>query len=138
MAKSKDKKSIIQDITNRYRVTAREARDIVTAVGTLGRTVIDKNIVPDYTKKNANAGKAISTGGGGSRAQISEAAGRNLVKQVRETASAALKGKKGTVSAKIKTDTRDSMGNPRGGMYQSAKKRTPEAARTLSRLKKNK
>jgi len=124
MAKPKDKKSLIQDITNRYRVTSREARDIVTAVGTLGRTIVDKNVVPDYTKKNANAGKAISTGGGGSRSQISEAAGRNLVKQVRETASAALKGKKGTVSAKIKTDTRDSMGNPRGGMYQSAKKRT--------------
>ena len=138
MAKSKDKKSIIQDITNRYRVTAREARDIVTAVGTLGRTVIDKNIVPDYTKKNANAGKAISTGGGGSRAQISEAAGRNLVKQVKETASAALKGKRGTSSAKVNTDTRDRMGNPRGGRYDAAKKRTPEATRTLRRLKKDK
>jgi hypothetical protein len=60
MAKPEDKKSIIQDITNRYRVTAREARDIVTAISTLGRTVVDKNInragVSDVTKK----GKSVS------------------------------------------------------------------------------
>jgi hypothetical protein len=37
MAKPKDKKSLIQDITNRYRVTAREARDIVTAISTTAR-----------------------------------------------------------------------------------------------------
>jgi hypothetical protein len=123
MAKSKDKKSLIQDITNRYRVTAREARDIVTAVGTLGRTVVDKNIIPGGANYSLS-GKKMNTGEGVSRRSISEAAGRNLVKQVKETASAALKGKKGTVSAKVKTDTRDRMGNPRGGRYDAAKKRT--------------
>ena len=141
MAKAKDKKSLIQDITNRYRVTAREARDIVTAVGTLGRTIVDKNVVPDYTKRNSNAGKAALVAGS-PRRSVTEAAERNLVKQVRETASAALKGKKGTTSAKIKTDFRDQFGNPRGGMYQSAKKRTPEVSRTIRKsgqtLKKNK
>jgi hypothetical protein len=46
MAKPKDKKSIIQDITNRYRVTAREARDIVTAINNFyfRCTVVDPNI----------------------------------------------------------------------------------------------
>ena len=123
MAKSKDKKSLIQDITNRYRVTAREARDIVTAVGTLGRTVVDKNIIPggaNYTL----AGKSDSTGASVSKRSQIEAAGRNLVKQTRETVSAASKGKKGTTSAKVTTDTRDRMGNPRGGRYDAAKKRT--------------
>ena len=123
MRKAKDKKSLIQDITNRYRVTAREARDIVTAVGTLGRTIVDKNVAPDYTKRNSNAGKAALTAGE-PRKSVTEAAGRNLVKQVRETASSAVKGKKGTTSAKVETDFRDQFGNPRGGMYQSAKKRT--------------
>ena len=123
MAKAKDKKSLIQDITNRYRVTAREARDIVTAVGTLGRTVVDRNIIPGGSN-NSLAGKKMDTGASVSRKSIIEAATRNLVKQTRETASAASKGKKGTTSAKVNTDTRDRMGNPRGGRYDAAKKRT--------------
>jgi hypothetical protein len=122
MAKAKDKKSLIQDITNRYRVTAREARDIVTAVGTLGRTVVDKNIVPGGSG-NSLAGKNIDSGVQNRKDKI-EAATRNLVKQTRETVSAASKGKKGTTSAKVTTDTRDRMGNPRGGRYDAAKKRT--------------
>jgi hypothetical protein len=91
MAKAKDKKSLIQDITNRYRVTAREARDIVTAVGTLGRTVVDKNIVPGGSG-NSLAGKNIDSGVQNRKDKI-EAATRNLVKQTRETASAAASGK---------------------------------------------
>jgi hypothetical protein len=122
MAKAKDKKSMIQDITNRYRVTAREARDIVTAVGTLGRTIVDKNIVPGGSN-NSLAGKNIDSGNQSKKAKI-EAATRNLVKQTRETASAASKGKKGTTSAKVATDFRDRYGNPRGGRYEAAKKRT--------------
>ena len=126
MAKPKDKKSLIQDITNRYRVTAREARDIVTAVGTLGRTVIDRNIIPGGSS-NSLAGsikKGNDTGASVSKRSQIEAATRNLVKQTRETVSAASKGKKGTTSAKVTTDTRDRMGNPRGGRYDAAKKRT--------------
>jgi hypothetical protein len=114
---------VIQDITNRYRVTAREARDIVTAVGTLGRAVVDKNIIPGGSN-NSLAGKKIDTGDSVSRKSIIEAATRNLVKQTKETGSAASKGKKGTTSAKVNTDTRDKMGNPRGGRYDAAKKRT--------------
>ena len=136
MAKPKDKKSLIQDITNRYRVTAREARDIVTAVGTLGRTVVDRNIVPGGSS-NSLAGKNMDSGDKSKKAKI-EAATRNLVKQTREVTTAAVSGKKGTSSAKVETDFRDRYGNPRGGRYEPAKKRTAEATRTLGRLKKNK
>lgn len=122
MATKKDKNSLIQDITNRYRVTAREARDIVTAVGTLGRTVVDKNVIPGGS--GTLAGKNIEkVGRGVSRGSQIEAATRNIVKQVGETASAATTGKKGTTSAKVNTDFRDKMGNPRGGKYEAAKKR---------------
>ena len=64
-------KELIQDITNRFRVTAREARDIVTAVG---------------TNMNAEGGKQYA------------ASKKNVVRQVKETASAAVSGKKGTTS----------------------------------------
>ena len=72
MAKAKDKESIIQDITNRFRVTAREARDIVTAVGTIA--TVNRN------PTNMKYAKA------------------NLKQQVQEAGAAATKGKKGTRS----------------------------------------
>jgi hypothetical protein len=78
MAKPKDKESVIQDITNRFRVTAREARDIVTAVGTMAQTA---------TSSKSPQSKGPS--------------GKNLVKQVKETAVAAATGKKGTTSDKV-------------------------------------
>ena len=71
--KSSNAKSIIQNITNRYRVTAREARDIVTAVGT-----------------HLNAGNK----------KQAKAASSNIKKQLKETAVAAVTGKKGTTSDK--------------------------------------
>jgi hypothetical protein len=67
----KDLMSIAQDITNRYRVTAREARDIVTAVGSVGAS--------------ANRGVLKKTAS-------------NLTKQVKEVGAAATKGAKGTSS----------------------------------------
>lgn len=69
---------LIQDVTNRYRVTAREARDIVTAVGTVGTIATGKYMTdkPAELKKSA----------------------KNLVKQVKETASAATTGSSGTRS----------------------------------------
>ncbi len=78
MAKPMDKNSLIQDITNRFRVTAREARDIVTAVGTFAQAAT--------SSKNP---------------QSKGPAGKNLVKQVKETASAAATGKKGTTSDRV-------------------------------------
>lgn len=76
--KSAAKDNLIQDITNRFRVTAREARDIVTAVGTLAQSAT--------SSKNP---------------QSQGPAGKNLIKQVKETASAAATGKKGTTSDRV-------------------------------------
>jgi hypothetical protein len=81
MAKPKDQKSLIQDITNRFRVTAREARDIVTAVNTASQALLSKNV-------NQRPG-AI------------QAAALDVKKQVKETANAAATGKKGTGGAKF-------------------------------------
>jgi hypothetical protein len=71
MKKAEAKANLIQDITNRFRVTAREARDIVTSVG---------------TAMNAEGKKQLN------------ASNKNVVKQVKETAVAAVTGKKGTTS----------------------------------------
>lgn len=90
MAKPKDKKSIIQDITNRYSVTAREARDIVTAVGTYFKTV--SNVKPDPRGITPTASSMRAIG----------AAGSDVKKQVKETISAAKSGKKGTTAAQSK------------------------------------
>ena len=97
-AKPNAAEKLIQDVTNRYRVTAREARDIVTAVGTLGRTALTgkneqavrvaKGTNNDLKWFPENKGKNIA------------AAAKNVVKQVNETGTAAKSGKKGTTSAK--------------------------------------
>jgi hypothetical protein len=76
--KAGEKENLIQDITNRFRVTAREARDIVTAVGTLAQSSTS-------SKNPQSKGPAV----------------KNLVKQVKETASAAATGKKGTTSDRV-------------------------------------
>jgi hypothetical protein len=90
MAKPKDKNSLIQDITNRYRVTAREARDIVTSVGTVMKTVA-----------NAKGGQNSVTWTGQSQKAVN-AAGSDLKKQVKETINAATSGKSGTTAAQSK------------------------------------
>jgi hypothetical protein len=106
---AKKKMSPLDKVAKRYKITAREARDIATAVGTLGRAVVDKNV--------------IGIGGrSGSKGKV-EASVRGVVKQVRETGRAAVTGKRGTTAAKIKTDMRDDYGNPRGGQFVSAKQR---------------
>lgn len=105
MAKNKagiDK--VVSDITNRYRVTAREARDIVTAVGTHMQTAVG-----NQTKKRT--GDASSVG----------PSGKNLIKQVKETAVAAATGKKGTTSDKVKVSGPMSAQSTLG--YQKGKKR---------------
>jgi len=86
-AKSNKVEKLIQDITNRYRVTAREARDIITAAGTVVKT--------DNSPQQ----------GMGFRGTSRKTAVKNLKKQVVETAKAAATGKKGTSS--------DTMGYPK-------------------------
>lgn len=84
-AKAVDNKSLVQDITNRFRVTAREARDIVTAVGTYGTLKFNPDSKYDrYSTQKAEKAKAV----------------KNIKKQVSETITAAKTGKKGTHSGK--------------------------------------
>jgi hypothetical protein len=83
-ARIKNRQSdLIKNITSRYRVTAREARDIVTAVGTFGKTV-----------------KGSKTSGN-EKAPVS--AIKNLGRQVKETSRAAITGKSGTTSGTFKS-----------------------------------
>ena len=77
---------LIQDVTNRYRVTAREARDIVTAVGTVAKIPVTK-----YIKENTSLGNDSPA----------KAALKNLGQQIKETGKAAATGKKGTKSDRI-------------------------------------
>ena len=97
-------KDLIQNVTNRYRVTAREARDIVTAAGTAFQ---------------ADQGAAIKAHGG--QGVASGPAGKNFVKQVKETAVAAATGKKGTTSDKVPVS--GSLSNQNVYPYEKGKKR---------------
>lgn len=90
MAKPKDKESLIQDITNRFRVTAREARDIVTAASNIARSTIATTQYPD------KAG----------RKQVASSI-KDLTKQVKETGKAAVTGKSGTTAGKTLTTNQD-------------------------------
>ena len=97
MAKPKDKESLIQNITNRYRVTAREARDIVTAVGTLTSAPNTKRL-----KEGAS----------------------NLAKQVKEVGTAAVKGKSGTTSSRVSSgEITDKGKSIKYGTYVKGEKR---------------
>ena len=73
-ARNKSGASALKEVTKRFGITAREARDIATAVGTLAQT------------------RKTSAGG------TKEEARKNLKKQIKEVGSAAIKGKKGTPS----------------------------------------
>jgi hypothetical protein len=90
VAKPKDSKSLIQDITNRYSVTAREARDIVTSVSTYFKTI--KEVKPDKVGLTPTASSMRAIG----------AAGSDVKKQIKETVTAAKSGKTGTTAAQSK------------------------------------
>ena len=108
-AKPAAKENLIQDITNRFRVTAREARDIVTAVGTLGKAVATP--AGSYGSKTKN--KA---------ATIVKAAG-DVAKQAGETATAATRGRSGTSAIKLNTMARGASGLPKDVEYKTGTKR---------------
>ena len=98
VAKALDKpnkvEKLIQDVTNRYRVTAREARDIVTAVGT-------SITAPSYSKKDIMRPN------------------KNLVTQVKDVAKAVTTGKAGSSSDIVKRDFLSESNST----YKSGKKR---------------
>jgi len=100
---------LIQDVTNRYRVTAREARDIITAAGTSLQTPVEDA----YTKKMRKTNPNYKSTSGPST--------KNLVKQVGEVAKAAATGKKGTTSDTVKVE--GSLRNQTSYGYQKGKKR---------------
>ena len=78
-SRSKSGASTVAAVAKRFGITAREARDIATALGTVaGRAVTGTYGANDPTAK----GKAT----------------KNLKKQIKEVGVAAIKGKKGTTS----------------------------------------
>ena len=88
-AKTKPK-SLASKIAGRAGTTAREARDVVTAVGTSARSRLNTRVY-----RSASGGlKSTPT----SKANTA-AADKNLKKQLKETVKAATTGKKGTTSA---------------------------------------
>ena len=121
MAKAKDKKSLIQDITNRYRVTAREARDIVTAVSTTARAFTGAGD-PDKTGDVVSARKRGSFVGRVSKDDAKSLTLKNLAKQAGEVYTAATKGKSGTESAKM-TSLKDNAGRTRRVVLDTPTKR---------------
>jgi hypothetical protein len=90
MAKPKNKSGLVKDITSRFNVTSREARDIVTSVGTYFKTL--KDIKPDPVGLTPTSSSMRAIG----------AASSDVRKQIKETVSAAKSGKKGTTAAQSK------------------------------------
>jgi phosphopantetheine adenylyltransferase len=87
----------LREITKRFGITVREARDIATAVGTLAE---------------AGSSKRVKQG-------VS-----NLAKQVKEVGTAAAKGKKGTTSNRISSGEITNKGKSiKYGTYVTGKKR---------------
>ena len=99
--KAAPKPSTVQQIAKRFNITAREARDIVTAVSTAARTVVDPNVrqagVYGVMKKGLNVRGRVTP------SEVKAKAGRNIAKQIGEVYTAATKGKSGTKSAEIKS-----------------------------------
>jgi hypothetical protein len=119
---SSKKQSLIQDITNRYRVTAREARDIVTAVSTTARAFTgagDPDKGTDFGVGVFKKGRRVGTV---SRGDTKSLAVKNLAKQVGEVYTAATKGKSGTESGKL-TSLKEKTGRTRQVILDTPTKR---------------
>jgi hypothetical protein len=103
-SRSKAGTSTVSKVVKRAKTTAREARDVVTAAGTVGNAAYNTYF------KGDNALNVTTT----SKKNLSGAA-KNFAKQVKEVKTAATKGTKGTTSAK-------SGGRARGeAMYSKSK-----------------
>ena len=103
------KASAMNAIAKRFGITAREARDIATAVTTLGKAVVTP--AGSYGSKTKNKG-----------ATIIKAVG-DVAKQAGETATAARTGRSGTSALKLKTMARGASGLPKDVEYMSGSKR---------------
>jgi len=109
VGKAKDLKFLAQDIADRYRVTLREARDIVTSVNTTAKAVV-------------TPGKNYGSGTKNKKATIVKSVG-DIAKQAGETYTAATKGKAGTSAIKLNTRSRSASGIPKDVEYKTGSKR---------------
>ena len=107
--KAAAKPSTVQQVAKRFGITAREARDIATAVTTLGKAVVTPGSNYGSLRKN-KAATIVKTAG-------------DIAKQAGETYTAATKGKSGTSAIKLKTYTRGASGMPSDVEYNVGKKR---------------
>ena len=111
-SRSKSGASTVSAVAKRFGVTAREARDIATAVGTAVQSARNPNVLG--TKAKAGS-------------PTRPTAGNVLKKQIKETITAAKTGKKGTTSPKLsdtgKKSTLDSGRTMPVFKYQEGKKR---------------
>ena len=100
--KAASKPSTIAQVAKRFNITAREARDIATAVSTAARAVTNagnpnnKDFPFAVMKKGSRVG-SVAPG------DVKSLAAKNLAKQIGEVYTAATKGKSGTKSAQIKS-----------------------------------
>jgi cytochrome c peroxidase len=84
-ARKKSGASTVAAVAKRFGVTAREARDIATAIGTYGTLKFDPDSKYDrYSTQKIEKAKAV----------------KNIKKQISETVTAAKTGKKGTTSGR--------------------------------------
>ena len=107
--KAAAKPSTVQQVAKRFGITAREARDIATAVTTLGKAVV-------------TPGKNYGSLAKNKPATIVKAAG-DIAKQAGETYTAATKGKAGTAALKLTTKRRGASGMPSDVEYKTGGKR---------------
>ena len=111
-ARSKAGASTVAAVAKRFGVTAREARDIATAVGTAVQSARNPNVLGTKSKVGS---------------PTRPTAGNVLKKQIKETITAAKTGKKGTTSPKLsdtgKKSTLDSGRTMPVFKYQEGKKR---------------
>lgn len=100
ITKAADKPSgiekLVQDVTNRYRVTAREARDIVTSVSTAAKA---PKFAGNVVKQVKEAASAAATGAKGDSAYVISKNGKNATKTSRKKFE---EGTKTSVSTKGK------------------------------------
>ena len=84
--------STVQQIAKRFNITAREARDIATAVANVGALAFDKNVYANssYIDKKMNTTKA---------GEVKKAI-KDVGTQIKETGRAAVTGKKGTTAGR--------------------------------------
>lgn len=117
MARKKAGSDQLKAVAKRFGITAREARDIATAVGTATQNLRNPNILgtKPFSRKTGKAGALRPT------------AGNVIKKQIKETVIAAKTGKKGTTSPQLKDTGKKSKTRDGGTMpkfkYEEGKKR---------------